>query len=163
MTESRGLRGGLARQQVVYAGPERPGTIVVRIGERHVYLVEPGGRALRYSVGVGREESLNFRGSAIVGRKAEWPSWTPTGNMMRRMPRYRAFAGGMPGGIDNPLGARALYLYRDGHDTHFRIHGTNDPMTIGQAVSSGCIRLTNDDIIDLYGRVALGTPVMVRP
>ncbi len=116
---------------------------------------------MRYAVGVGREEALNFRGSAVVGRKAEWPSWTPTANMMVHIPRYREYAGGMPGGVDNPLGARALYLYRGARDTHFRLHGTNDPATIGHAVSSGCIRLFNDDIVDLYGRVPIGTPVIV--
>ncbi|MCP8939649.1 L,D-transpeptidase [Alsobacter sp. SYSU M60028] len=155
--------GDLARREVAYSGPYKPGTVIVRTDARRLYLVQPGGRAIRYAVGVGREEALNFRGSAVIGRKAEWPSWTPTENMMRRIPEYRAYAGGMPGGIDNPLGARALYLYRDGSDTHFRLHGTNDPSSIGQAVSSGCIRLTNDDIVDLYSRVPLGAPVVVKP
>jgi lipoprotein-anchoring transpeptidase ErfK/SrfK len=151
----------LVRREIAYGGPYRPGTIVVKTAERRLYWIEPEGRAIRYAVGVGREEGLNFRGAAHVGRKAEWPSWTPTESMMRRLPHYRAYAGGLPGGIDNPLGARALYLYRDGRDTHFRLHGTNDPATIGTAVSSGCIRLTNEDVVDLYGRAPIGTPVVV--
>jgi lipoprotein-anchoring transpeptidase ErfK/SrfK len=119
------------------------------------------GSAIRYAVGVGREEALNFRGSAVIGRKSEWPSWTPTESMIARIPKYKKYAGGMPGGVANPLGARALYLYRDGQDTYFRIHGTNEPESIGQAVSSGCIRMLNQDVIDLYTRVPVGAPVVV--
>jgi lipoprotein-anchoring transpeptidase ErfK/SrfK len=152
---------GLLRQQVAFAGPYRPGTIVVNIGERRLYLVEPGGVAMRYAVGVGREEALNFRGSAVIGRKAEWPHWTPTEDMIRRMPIYAHYASGLPGGINNPLGARALYLYRGNQDTDFRLHGTIEPETIGTKVSSGCIRLFNQDIIDLYNRVPVGSPVVV--
>src|SRR5579871_5570123 len=152
---------GVLRRQVAFSSPYRPGTIVVMIGERHLYFVEPGGMAMRYTVGVGREEALNFRGSAVIGRKAEWPHWAPTATMIERMPRYAAYAGGMPGGLGNPLGARALYLYRGGQDTHFRLHGTIEPETIGTAVSSGCIRLFNHDIIDLYNRAPVGTPVVV--
>lgn len=151
----------LLRQEVPWHGPQRPGTIVVAIAERRLYFVESGGRALRYAVGVGREEALNFRGSAVIGNKEVWPRWTPTASMIARIPRYAAYAGGMPGGLENPLGARALYLYRDQRDTYFRLHGTNEPESIGSAVSSGCIRLFNQDIIDLYGRVPIGTPVMV--
>jgi lipoprotein-anchoring transpeptidase ErfK/SrfK len=151
----------LLRQEVSFAGPYRPGTIVVNVPERRLYFVQPGGRAVRYAVGVGRNEALNFRGSAVIGRKAQWPSWTPTESMIQRMPEYGAYAGGMPGGLDNPLGARALYLYRGDKDTFFRLHGTNEPTTIGQAVSSGCIRLFNQDIIDLYNRVPTGAPVVV--
>jgi lipoprotein-anchoring transpeptidase ErfK/SrfK len=151
----------LLRQEVTFGGPYRTGTIVVNVPERRLYLVQPGGRALRYAVGVGRNEALNFRGSAVIGRKAEWPSWTPTATMIERMPEYAAYAGGMPGGLENPLGARALYLYRGNHDSYFRLHGTNEPTTIGQAVSSGCIRLFNQDIIDLYNRVPIGAPVVV--
>jgi lipoprotein-anchoring transpeptidase ErfK/SrfK len=149
------------RRQVPFAGPYRPGTIVVDVADRRLYLVEPGGVATRYRVGVGREEALNFRGSAVIGRKAEWPRWTPTRSMIETMPRYAAYAGGMAGGIGNPLGARALYLYRGAQDTYFRLHGTNEPETIGTAVSSGCIRLFNHDIIDLYNRVPVGAPVVV--
>jgi len=150
------------RQEVAYSGPQRPGTIVVNTSERFLYLVQPGGRALRYGVGVGREEGLNFRGTATIARKAEWPRWTPTANMIKTQPeRYGPVAGGMEGGPTNPLGARALYLYRNGKDTHFRLHGTTEPYTIGQSVSSGCIRLLNQDIIDLYSRVPTGTTVTV--
>jgi lipoprotein-anchoring transpeptidase ErfK/SrfK len=152
---------GVLRRQVAFSSPYRPGTIVVMIGERHLYFVEPGGMAMRYTVGVGREEALNFRGNAVIGRKAEWPHWTPTGDMIRRMPIYAHYTAGLPGGIDNPLGARALYLYRGNQDTYFRLHGTIEPETIGQKVSSGCIRLFNHDIIDLYNRAPVGTQVVV--
>jgi lipoprotein-anchoring transpeptidase ErfK/SrfK len=155
------IDSSLLRQEVAWRGKERPGTIVVNVPERRLYLVQDGGRALRYAVGVGRSEGVNFRGTAVIGRKEEWPHWTPTANMMAAMPIYRDYAGGMDGGLDNPLGARALYLYRDGHDTFFRLHGTNEPESIGHAVSSGCIRLFNHDIIDLYDRVPVGTHVKV--
>ena len=151
----------LLRQLTPSPGPYRPGTIVVNVGERRLYLVRPGDGAIRYAVGVGREEALNFRGSAVVGRKAEWPRWSPTEAMIHRMPIYAHYAGGLPGGIGNPLGARALYLYRGNQDTYFRLHGTNEPDTIGEKVSSGCIRLFNHDIIDLYDRVPVGAPVVV--
>jgi len=151
----------LLRQQVGWHGPQRPGNIVVRIDERRLYFVLDGGRAMRYAVGVGRAEALNFNGRAVIGRKEKWPRWTPTATMMAAMPRYRPYAGGMPGGLGNPLGARALYLYRDGRDTYFRLHGTNEPDSIGHAVSSGCIRLFNQDIVDLYDRVPVGAPVTV--
>ena len=152
---------GLMREEVSWTGREKAGSIVVNVPQRKLYLIQEGGRALRYSVGVGRSEALNFRGSAIIGRKEKWPRWTPTATMMAAMPRYRAYSGGMKGGLENPLGARALYLYRDGHDTFFRLHGTNEPESIGHAVSSGCIRLLNQDIIDLYNRVPTGTHVTV--
>jgi len=151
----------LLRQDVPFSTPYSPGTVVVNIDQRRLYLVQRGGRALRYAVGVGREEALNFRGSAVIGQKAAWPRWIPTADMIRRMPKYAAYAGGMPGGLENPLGARALYLYVDNRDSYFRIHGTNEPATIGSAVSSGCIRLFNQDIIDLYNRVPVGAPVVV--
>ena len=151
----------LLRQEVAYNGPCAPGTIIVDIPGRRLYLIQPGGLAVRYGVGVGREEALNFRGSAVISRKAEWPTWTPTESMMQSLPRYRAYAGGMPGGAENPLGARALYLYRGNEDTHFRLHGTTEPQSIGKAVSSGCIRLFNQDIIDLYRRVPIGTELIV--
>jgi lipoprotein-anchoring transpeptidase ErfK/SrfK len=152
---------GLMRQEVAWSGKEKPGSIVVNVPQRRLYLVEEGGRALRYGVGVGRSEALNFRGTAVIGRKEKWPRWTPTASMMSAIPRYRAFAGGMAGGPDNPLGPRALYLYRDGRDTYFRLHGTIEPETIGTAVSSGCIRLFNQDILDLFDRVPVGTHVTV--
>jgi lipoprotein-anchoring transpeptidase ErfK/SrfK len=150
------------RQEVPYATSERPGTIVVDTPNRFLYLVMEGGRALRYGVGVGKDEALVFRGNAVVGRKAAWPRWTPTQSMIRREPeRYGPYAGGLEGGETNPLGPRALYLYRDGRDTLFRLHGTTEPYTIGTNVSSGCIRLMNQDIIDLYARVPVGARVTV--
>ena len=155
------LDPSLMRQEVAWSGKEKPGSIVINVPQRRLYLVQEGGRALRYGVGVGRSEALNFRGSAVVGRKEKWPRWTPTASMISAIPRYRAYAGGMEGGPDNPLGPRALYLYRDGRDTYFRIHGTIEPETIGTAVSSGCIRLFNQDILDLFDRVPVGTHVTV--
>ncbi|MFC3751884.1 L,D-transpeptidase [Aquamicrobium ahrensii] len=154
------IKPELRRTEVAYSGGESAGTIVVNTPERRLYYVLGNGRAIRYGIGVGRE-GLALRGNATVGRTAEWPSWTPTANMMRRDPRNRRYAGGVPGGPNNPLGARALYLYRDGRDTMFRIHGTNQPGTIGKAVSSGCIRMLNHDVIDLYARVQPGTKVVV--
>lgn len=151
----------LQRTQVTWRGKEKPGSIVVNISERRLYLVQAGGTALRYAVGVGRSQGANFRGTGVIARKEKWPHWTPTENMMQAIPVYRSYAGGMPGGLENPLGARALYLYRDGKDTFFRLHGTNEPESIGGAVSSGCIRLLNQDIIDLYNRVPTGTTVTV--
>ncbi|MCF8476943.1 MAG: L,D-transpeptidase [Pseudolabrys sp.] len=152
---------GLARQEVAWKGKEKPGTIVVNVARRRLYLVQGDGRALRYGIGVARSSAANFRGTAIIGRKQEWPRWTPTANMMAATPLYRSYAGGMKGGPDNPLGPRALYLYRNGRDTYFRLHGTTEPETIGSAVSSGCIRLFNQDIIDLFDRVKVGTTVKV--
>jgi lipoprotein-anchoring transpeptidase ErfK/SrfK len=148
------------RQRVPYDGGQAPGTIVVDTTQKFLYFVEEDGMATRYGVGVG-EEGLSLKGMATIGRKAEWPSWTPTANMMRRKPRLVQYAGGVPGGPQNPLGARALYLYRGGRDTMFRLHGTNEPWSIGQAVSSGCVRLMNEDIIHLYERVPVGTTVLV--
>ena len=147
-----------------YDTAERPGTIVVDPNERYLYLVQDGGKAMRYGVGVGREEGFNFRGEATIARKAEWPKWTPTPEMIAREPeRYGPYRDGMPGGEDNPLGPRALYLYRGGKDTYYRLHGTLEPWTIGQMVSSGCVRLINQDVIDLYRRVPTGTKVVVLP
>ena len=147
-------------QRVKFGGYE-PGTIVIDPRNRFLYLVEKPGVARRYGVGVGRA-GLAFRGSAIVGRKAKWPRWRPTKNMIRRQPRkYARFARGVPGGPSNPLGARALYLYRSGKDTLYRIHGTNRPSSIGRAVSNGCIRMLNAHVKDLYNRVPVGARVVV--
>ena len=152
------------RREVSYSTAERPGTVVVDPGERYAYLVMDGGRAIRYGVGVGKEEAFNFQGAASVGRKAQWPRWTPTQDMIRRDPeRYAKHAGGLQGGPENPLGPRALYLYRDGQDTLYRLHGTVEPWTIGTMVSSGCVRFLNQDIIDLYRRVPVGSRVIVLP
>lgn len=150
----------LRRQEVAYATNEPAGTIVVDTPARRLYYVLGEGRAIRYGVGVGRN-GYALAGHAYIGRKAEWPGWTPTGNMIARDPRNRRYAGGVPGGLSSPLGARALYLYRGGGDTMFRIHGTNQPWSIGQAMSSGCIRMMNHDVIDLYDRVKVGARVLV--
>jgi len=150
------------RAEVVYNGPEAPGTIVVDPFAKFLYYVEEGGTATRYPVAVGRE-GKGFRGSATIRRKAEWPGWQPTKNMLRTEPEiYGPFAQGIPGGVASPLGARALYLYRGGRDTYYRIHGTNDVASIGNSNSAGCIRLFNQDIIHLYDRTGNGTQVVVR-
>ncbi len=152
------------RREVPYRTGEAPGTVVVDPAARYAYLVLENGRALRYGVGVGRQEAFNFRGEARISRKAEWPGWRPTPDMIKREPeRYGPVKEGLPGGPGNPLGPRALYLYRDGQDTYYRLHGTIEPSTIGTMVSSGCIRLLNQDIIDLYRRVPLGARVVVLP
>ena len=156
------LQDGNIRTEVAYDGPEAPGTVVVDTFARKLYLVNEGGTATRYPIAVGRE-GLSFRGQGNVGRKAEWPSWQPTANMVRTRPDlYAAYAGGLPGGLMNPLGARALYLYRGGRDSMFRIHGTSDAASVGHATSAGCIRLFNQDAIDLYNKVPNGTRVRVR-
>lgn len=150
------------RQQVPYNGPEAPGTIVVDPYARVLYHVQPGGQAMRYGVAVGRA-GTGYAGTATIARKAEWPSWRPTDNMIRTQPDlYAQFAGGLSGGMHNPLGSRALYLYEGGRDTYYRIHGTMDPSSIGKATSAGCIRLFNQDIMDLFGQVDTGTTVHVR-
>ena len=141
------------RQLVTYRGGERPGTIIVDTPNKFLYLVQEGGRAIRYGIGVGRP-GFEWAGRKTVSMKREWPDWRPPAEMIRRrpdLPRY------MEGGPDNPLGARALYL----GSSLYRIHGTNEPHTIGQAVSSGCIRMLNKDVIDLYARVRVGAPVIV--
>jgi lipoprotein-anchoring transpeptidase ErfK/SrfK len=140
---------------------EAPGTIVVETKDRHLYYVLPNKRAIRYGVAVGNE-AFGWTGTASIARKAEWPTWTPPAEMIRRWPHLAPRAGGMAGGPDNPLGARALYLYQGNRDTLYRIHGTNEPETIGQAASSGCIRMRNIDVVDLYNRVKPGTKVIVR-
>ena len=148
-------------QTVRYSIRYAPGTIIVDPKNHFLYLMERWGKARRYGVGVGRA-GLAFKGIASVERKAEWPRWTPTKNMIRRDPgKYAKYAGGVPGGINNPLGARALYLYKGGRDTYYRIHGTTQPKSIGRSVSNGCIRMINDHVIDLYNRVPLGTKVVV--
>ncbi|MDT8857297.1 L,D-transpeptidase [Paracoccaceae bacterium Fryx2] len=156
------LQGTQPRAEVDYPGPEAPGTIVIDTFARKLYHVQDGGRATRYAIAVGRE-GLTIRGSSTVSRKEHWPSWTPTRNMIRTQPEtYAQYAGGLPGGLENPLGARALYLYRGGRDTYFRIHGTVDNASIGRATSAGCIRLFNQDAIHLFNQVDLGTLVRVR-
>ncbi|MEM7567296.1 MAG: L,D-transpeptidase [Pseudomonadota bacterium] len=155
------VAGTFQRQTVSYSGKEAPGTIIIDTSARHLFLVRPGGKAIRYGVGVGRA-GFGWSGSAKIGRKAQWPRWTPPASMIRRQPELAKWAGGMPGGVDNPLGARALYLYRGGRDTLYRIHGTNEPWSIGRAMSSGCIRMLNDDVTHLYGLAKVGAKVVVR-
>ncbi len=139
-----------------------PGTIVVDPSAKYLYLVQDNGKALRYGIGVGRQ-GFSWSGDAVIKRKAEWPNWYPTKAMQKRDPEAAKWASGMPGGPVNPLGARALYLYQGNRDTLYRIHGTGEPGSIGQAVSSGCIRLLHADVIDLYERVPVGTRVVVLP
>ncbi|MBZ8132405.1 L,D-transpeptidase [Afifella sp. IM 167] len=149
------------RQLVDDPTGETPGTLVVDTRNRFLYLVMERGKAMRYRVGVGKA-GLEFEGAGMIGRKAAWPHWTPTADMIRREPeKYGNLQDGMDGGIDNPLGARALYLYKDGRDTLYRIHGTNQTWSIGKAVSSGCIRMLNQDVIDLASRVPAGSRVVV--
>jgi len=145
------------RAIVDYHRKEMPGSIVVDSDNHYLYLVQDGGKAIRYGITVG-EEALAFSGIAKVGNMAEWPKWTPTADIHKRIEGLPA---SVPGGVDNPLGARALYLYQGGRDTMFRIHGTNQPEYIGASISSGCIRMTNEDVIDLYSRVKMGTLVVV--
>jgi lipoprotein-anchoring transpeptidase ErfK/SrfK len=148
------------RQVVKFRTAEKPGTIIIDGNQHFLYLVQPGFTAIRYGIGVGRE-GFGWAGIVRVGRTAEWPSWTPPPEMIARDPNAAKFAGGMPGGPDNPLGARALYLYQGDNDTGYRIHGTPEPWSIGLDVSSGCIRMNNDDVTDLYSNVAVGAKVVV--
>ena len=141
------------RQLVGYPGRERPGTIVIDTPNKFLYLVQPGGHAIRYGIGVGRP-GFSWSGVKTISRKAEWPGWTPPSEMLARRPDLPRH---MDGGEANPLGARALYL----GSSLYRIHGTNEPYTIGTNVSSGCIRMMNQDVMDLYGRVGVGTRVIV--
>jgi lipoprotein-anchoring transpeptidase ErfK/SrfK len=150
------------RQRIPYQGTELPGTVVVDPDGRQLYYVQETGIAIRYGVGVGRE-GFGWSGFARIGRKAEWPRWNPPKEMQLRDPRAAQFRNGMPPGIDNPLGARALYLFEGAKDTLYRIHGTNEPMSIGTAVSSGCVRMFNQDVMDLYGRVRVEGNVVVLP
>jgi lipoprotein-anchoring transpeptidase ErfK/SrfK len=142
------------RQLVLYRSSEAPGTIIVHTSERFLYVVQPNGRAMRYGIGVGRD-GFQWQGLLHITRKQEWPDWTPPPEMIERQPYLPRFMAGGPG---NPMGARALYL----GSTVYRIHGTNQPQTIGSAVSSGCFRLVNTDVIDLYDRIPVGTKVIVR-
>lgn len=150
---SKAQATAIPREIVDYPTKQRPGTIVVDTNERRLYFVLADGKAVRYGVGVGRP-GFDWAGSHAVTRKAEWPSWTPPAQMLKRRPDLPRH---MAGGPDNPLGARALYL----GSTLYRIHGSNEPETIGQAVSSGCIRMLNEDVIDLYDRAKVGTRVVV--
>jgi lipoprotein-anchoring transpeptidase ErfK/SrfK len=141
------------RQEVAYDGAEEAGTIIVNTNQRMLYLVQSKGRAIRYGIGVGRP-GFTWAGTHHITNKREWPDWTPPPEMLRRRPDLPRH---MEGGLNNPLGARAMYL----SGSLYRIHGSNEPETIGQAVSSGCIRMTNDDVVDLYNRAQVGTRVVV--
>lgn len=148
------------RRVVRYGGDYPPGTIVVDTRNRFLFLVQSGGKAIRYGIGVGRQ-GFSWSGTAVIRRKAKWPTWTPPAEMVERDEFAAKWANGMPGGPRNPLGARALYLFQGKVDTLYRIHGTFVPSSIGKAVSSGCIRMINADVADLYNRVPIGTRVVV--
>jgi lipoprotein-anchoring transpeptidase ErfK/SrfK len=154
MNNGFGGSGPIPRSTVYFNGPYPPGTIVINTAERRLYLVLQGGQALRYGIGVGRD-GFRWSGTHRISAKKEWPSWTPPSQMLARRPDLPRH---MSGGIENPLGARAMYL----GSTLYRIHGSNEPETIGQAVSSGCFRMTNEDVTDLYNRVGVGTTVVVK-
>jgi len=165
--QATGLDQIYRRKEVQYDTREKPGTIVINPSEHFLYFVEGGGRAVRYGVGVG-SEGFAWSGVARVQSKQEWPNWHPTNDYLQRQPTVRSNLNtlengsiGMVAGLANPLGARALYLWQGNKDTLYRIHGTNEPWTIGRNVSSGCIRLTNEDVIDLYDRTSVGAKVVV--
>ncbi len=156
------------KRQVFYDGaefvefvtPEQPGTMIINTSERALYYVNGDDSAIRYGVAVGRA-GFDWSGIAKVGRKVEWPKWTPPSAMIRRKPELAKWRNGMPGGPENPLGSRALYLFTKKGDTGFRIHGTNEPESIGSAASSGCIRMLNEEVEELYDAVRIGTKVIV--
>ena len=148
------------RQEVNYDTKEKPGTIIVDTQNKFLYFVEGDGRAIRYGIGVGRE-GFEWHGTARIAIKREWPTWTPPSQMIKRQPELAKFAGGMDPGLKNPLGARAMYLFNRGGDMGYRLHGSPEWNSIGKAMSSGCIRLMNQDIIDLYDRTSVGAKVIV--
>lgn len=150
------------RRTVRYDSDEAPGTIIVDPSKFYVYRIEGEGNATRYGANVGRDGFL-WSGEAYVGRKAEWPVWTPPKEMIQRQPEARKYAGGMPGGLDNPLGARTLYLYQNGRYTLYTIYSTSDPESIGSGVTSGCTGLLSQDMLDLYARTPVKTKVIVLP
>jgi lipoprotein-anchoring transpeptidase ErfK/SrfK len=148
------------RQRVVDPTGERPGTVVVDTPNRFLYCVLPDGEAMRYGVGIGRD-GFAWGGRAVIAYKREWPRWTPPADMIARQPELEIYRKGMEPGLKNPLGARALYIHQNGHDTLYRIHGSTEERSIGKAVSSGCVRLLSQDVIDLYGRVPDGAAIIV--
>jgi lipoprotein-anchoring transpeptidase ErfK/SrfK len=145
---------------VSYTGRQWPGTIIVDTQARQLYLVLQGGKAMRWGCAVGKD-GFRWAGLADISRKVMWPRWTPPKDMIARKPELAEWANGMPGGPKNPLGARALYLFQNGNDTLYRIHGTTEPLSIGKNASSGCIRMVNQDVIELYRRVPIGSRVVV--
>jgi lipoprotein-anchoring transpeptidase ErfK/SrfK len=150
------------RRTVQYASKEAPGTIIIDPGKHYVYRIEGDGNATRYGANVGRQGFL-WSGEAYVGRKAEWPTWTPPKEMIQRQPEAAKYAGGMPGGLDNPLGARTLYLYQDGKYTLYTIYSTRVAQSIGTGVTSGCTGLLTQDMMHLYARTPVNTKVLVLP
>ncbi|QGM93712.1 L,D-transpeptidase [Methylocystis rosea] len=150
------------RQKVRYESKEAPGTIIVDPGKFHLYRIEGDGMATRYGANVSRPGFL-WSGEVYVGRKAEWPTWTPPKEMIARQPEARKYAGGMPGGLENPLGARVLYLYKNGVYTVYTIYSTSDPDTLGQGITSGCTGLLSQDMLDLYARTPVKTKVVMLP
>ena len=158
------LQDGNIRTEVAYTGPEAPGTVVVDTPARFLYLVEPGGMAMRYGVGIGRD-GFSWQGEGVIHWRQAWPRWKPPNEMVARQPsleRYSIANGGMEPGLKNPLGARALYIFQNGQDTLYRLHGSPEWKSIGKAVSSGCVRLMNQDVIDLYDRVPYKARIVVR-
>ncbi|MEQ1937048.1 L,D-transpeptidase [Mesorhizobium sp. CN5-321] len=149
------------RQIVSFETDEKPGTIIVDTNEKFLYYVMGGGEAMRYGIGVGRE-GFEWHGTAHIALKREWPTWTPPSAMIKRQPELAKWRGGMPPGLTNPLGARAMYLFNKGGDSGYRLHGSPEWNSIGHAMSSGCIRLMNQDIIDLYNRAEVGAKVIVK-
>lgn len=150
------------RQIVRYKTDEAPGTLIVDTPNRFLYLVLPDGSAIRYGIGVGAA-GFSWSGNAVVAWKRKWPTWTPPAEMIERRPHLAKYKDGMDPGLSNPLGARALYIFEGGKDTLYRLHGTNEPWSIGKAASSGCIRLLNQDVVDLYRRVKDGAKIVVIP
>lgn len=155
------LATDMLRTRVSFGTDEAPGTVVIDTASYHLYLVEPDGMATRYGVAIGRE-GFGWTGEGRIARTARWPRWTPPSEMIARAPELEQWRGGMPGGNDNPLGARALYINFGEADSGYRIHGTNEPRSIGRAASSGCFRMLNQDAIDLHARIATGAKVVVR-
>lgn len=153
------------RQEVDYPTSEKVGTVIVDTPNKYLYHVRSNGRAMRYGIGVGRD-GFSWAGRAIIAYKRQWPRWTPPDEMVARQPALQPYSianGGMPPGLKNPLGARALYIHKDGRDTIYRLHGSSEEWSIGKAVSSGCIRLLNQDVIDLYNNVRDGSTIVVIP
>jgi lipoprotein-anchoring transpeptidase ErfK/SrfK len=150
----------LLKNEVAYETTEAPGTVVIDTKGPFLYLVQDEGRALRYGIAIGRE-GFDWKGTGTIARNAKWPTWTPPPEMIEREPHLEKWKDGMPGGENNPLGARALYIYFGGADSGYRIHGTNQPRSIGYAASSGCFRMINQDVIDLYEKVQRGAKVVV--
>lgn len=152
------------RKEVDYFTDEKPGTLVVETGEKYLYHVMPNGRAMRYGIGVGRD-GFSWQGRATIAYKREWPRWTPPDSMVARQPELEPYSianGGMDPSATNPMGARALYIHQNGRDTLYRVHGTHQPWSIGRSISSGCIRLINQDIIHLYNNVRDGSTLVVN-